>query len=186
MGSVLGVGFGDRLRGVLRRRTANSVNNNHPGRVVGQTIGKALSSFVSDLLPFLAHSHFLRRSVYTPMNPILLELIDQLLVMFAFLFFSKLFCLLMGLAPEFFGVGDRKFEFDIGVLEFDCRNQRFDVVGYEFIAVICLMTNKGYGYSIGVIPAELVMGAAMIETVAVSLGSSMESGCCFVNNLFNH
>jgi hypothetical protein len=69
-------------------------------------IGEALNSLVSDLLPSLAHSHFLRRSVYTPTNPILLELIDQLLVTIAFLFFSKYFCLTMGLAPKLLGVGD--------------------------------------------------------------------------------
>jgi hypothetical protein len=88
MGSVLGVGFGSRLHGVLCRCTANGVDNDHPSRVVGQSIGKALGSFVSDLLPFLVHSHFFRRSVYTPTNPILLELIDPLLVTFVFLFFS--------------------------------------------------------------------------------------------------
>jgi hypothetical protein len=37
-----------------------------------------------------------------------------------------------------------------------------------------------------VIPAESVVGAVMIETIAMSFGSSMEVGCCFVNNLFNH
>jgi hypothetical protein len=80
-------------------------------------IGKALGSLVSDLLPFLAHSHFFRRSVYTPTNPVLLELIDQLLVMVVFLLFSKYFCLLMGLAPKFFCVGDREFKVDIGIFE---------------------------------------------------------------------
>jgi hypothetical protein len=77
---------------------------------VGQTIGEALGSFVSDLLPFLVHSHFLRRSVYTPTNPILLELIDQLLVVIVFLFFSKYFCLTMGLASKLLGIGDRKLQ----------------------------------------------------------------------------
>jgi hypothetical protein len=78
-------------------------------------IGEALGSFVSDLLPFLAHSHFFRRSVYTPANPILLELINQLLVTIVFLFFSKYLCLTMGLAPKLLGVGDRKLEVDIWI-----------------------------------------------------------------------
>jgi hypothetical protein len=85
-------------------------------------IGEALGSFVSDLLPFLAHSHFLRRSIYTPANPILLELVNQFLVTIVFLFFSKYFFLTMGLAPKLFGVGDRKLEIDVGVFEGDNQN----------------------------------------------------------------
>jgi hypothetical protein len=35
-----------------------------------------------------------------------------------------------------------------------------------------------------VVPVESVVGAVMIETIAVSLGSSMESGGGFVDNYF--
>jgi hypothetical protein len=139
-GSVLGVGFGGQLRGAPRRRTASGVNNNRPCRVEGQSLGEALGSFVSDLLPFLAHSHFFRRSIYAPTNPILLELVNQLLIAIAFLLFLKYFCLAMRFASKFLGVGDRELEIDIGIFEGDNCNQGFDVVRYEFVTVEGLVT----------------------------------------------
>jgi hypothetical protein len=36
------------------------------------------------------------------------------------------------------------------------------------------------------VPVKLMVGAAMIETIAVSFGSGAEAGGCFINNLFNH